>query len=136
MVDAYERMFGSKPKLTYASPIEKGDHPELDTSELLDMDGIRKYQSMIGALQWVVTIGRYDVMTAVMTMSGFRVAPRHGHLERLKRIYGYLAKMNLVLSDSVLTNPIFQSSKRLPTAGPVHYMLEPRNWFPMMHLNP
>ena len=34
----------------YASPIEKGDHPELDTSELLDMDGIRKYQSMIGAL--------------------------------------------------------------------------------------
>ena len=28
-----------------------------------------------------------------MTMSGFRVAPRQGHLERLKRIYGYLAKM-------------------------------------------
>ena len=31
--------------------------------------------------------------TAVMTMSSFRVAPRKGHLERLKRIYGYLAKM-------------------------------------------
>ena len=28
-----------------------------------------------------------------MTMSRFRVAPRQGHLERLKRIYGYLAKM-------------------------------------------
>ena len=75
MVDAYERMFGTKPKMTYASPIEKGDHPELDTSELLDMDGIRKYQSMIGALQWVVTIGRFDITTAVMTMSSFRVAP-------------------------------------------------------------
>jgi hypothetical protein len=57
------------------------------------MDGIRKYQSMIGALQWIVTIGRFDVATAVMTMSGFRVAPRIGHLEYLKRIYGYLAKM-------------------------------------------
>jgi len=29
------------------------------------------YQSMIGALQWVVTIGRFDIMTAVMTLSGF-----------------------------------------------------------------
>jgi hypothetical protein len=25
-----------------------------------------------------------------MTMSRFRVAPRKGHVERLKRIYGYL----------------------------------------------
>jgi hypothetical protein len=47
------------------------------------------YQSMIGALQWMVTIGRL----AVMTMSGFRVAPRTGHLERLKQIYKYLSKM-------------------------------------------
>ena len=93
MIGAYERMFGSKPRMTYASPIEKGDHPELDTSELLDMDGIKKYQSMIGALQWIVTIGRFDIATAVMTMSGFRVAPRQGHLDRLKRMYGYLAKM-------------------------------------------
>jgi hypothetical protein len=93
MVDAYERMFGTKPRLTYASPIEQNDHPELDTSEFLDMDGIRKYQSMIGALQWIVTIGRFDITTAVMTMSSFRVAPRVGHMERLKRMYGYLARM-------------------------------------------
>jgi hypothetical protein len=33
------------------------------------MDDIKKYQSMIGALQWVVTIGRLDVATAVMSMS-------------------------------------------------------------------
>lgn len=48
---------------------------------------------MIGALQWVVTIGRFDVHTAVMTLSSFRIAPREGHLNRLKRIYGYLANM-------------------------------------------
>jgi len=48
---------------------------------------------MVGALQWIVSIGRLDIVTAVMTMSGFRVAPRKGHLERLKRIYGYLSKM-------------------------------------------
>jgi len=34
-----------------------------------------------------------DIATAVMTMSSFRVAPREGHLTRLRRICGYLSKM-------------------------------------------
>jgi hypothetical protein len=51
------------------------------------------YQSMVGALQLVVTIGCLDVTTAVMTMSGFRIAPRVGHLDRSMQIYGYLCKM-------------------------------------------
>jgi hypothetical protein len=41
----------------------------------------------------MVTIGRFDINTAVITMSGFRMAPRVGHLNRLNRIYGYLLKM-------------------------------------------
>ncbi len=73
--------------------MEKNDHPELDTSELLDAYGIRRYQSLIGTLQWTVTLGRFDIATAVMTMSSFRIAPRQGHLNRVKRICGYLAKM-------------------------------------------
>lgn len=92
MLDTYFRMFGSKPRQTYSSPLEKGDHPELDTSEELDIDGIKKYQSMVGAAQWAVSLGRFDISTAVMTMSKFRSAPRQGHLDRMKRIYGYLAK--------------------------------------------
>jgi hypothetical protein len=48
---------------------------------------------MVRSLQWIVTIGRFDIHTAVMTMSGFHVAPRIGHLERFRRIYGYLSKM-------------------------------------------
>ena len=93
MMSGYEKTFGEPPKQTYASPLEKGDHPELDDSELLDSQGIVLYQSMIGALQWAVTIGRFDINTAVMTLSAFRAAPRRGHLDRAKRIYGYLAKM-------------------------------------------
>ena len=38
------------------SPLVKNDHPELDDSELLDLDGIKVYQSLIGALQWVIQI--------------------------------------------------------------------------------
>jgi hypothetical protein len=50
---------------------------------------------MISTLQWIVTIGRFDIITAAMTVSGFRMAPRVGHLNRLKRIYGYLLKSEL-----------------------------------------
>ena len=81
MVTTYERLFGTKPKDVYTSPLEKGDHPEMDTSELLDSTGIQQYQSMVGAMQWAVSIGRLDITTAVMTLSSFRVAPRKGHLE-------------------------------------------------------
>jgi hypothetical protein len=45
---------------------------------------------MIGALQWVIKIGRFDINTAVMTLSSFQANPQLGHLNRCKRIYGYL----------------------------------------------
>ena len=92
ILDGYEQMFNEKPSQKCHSPIEKGDHPELDTSDFLLADDISKYLSMVGALQWIISIGRFDITTAVMTLGSFRVAPRKGHMDRLKRIYGYLAK--------------------------------------------
>ena len=41
----------------------------------------------------MVSIGRFDIQTAVMTLSLFRAAPRRGHMDRIKRIYGYMNKM-------------------------------------------
>ena len=48
--------------------------------------------SMIGQLQWAITLGRYDILAHVMSMSRFRLAPKIGHLEIMKRLYGYLVK--------------------------------------------
>ena len=93
LVQSYEMMFGEKPGTNVYSPLEHGDHPELDTSELLDQTGIQQYQSLIGSLQWAISLGRLDIATAVMSMSSFRAAPRRGHLLRLRRICGYLTKM-------------------------------------------
>ena len=93
LLDNYERTFGEKPSRKFKAPLEQGDNPELDTSELLDPSMVTIYQHMIGSLQWLVSIGRFDINTAVMTMSSFRAAPRKGHLDRVKRIYGYLANM-------------------------------------------
>ena len=47
---------------------------------------------MIGQLQWLVTLGRFDTHAQVTTMSRFRSAPRKGNLERLQRVYGYVLK--------------------------------------------
>jgi hypothetical protein len=61
------------------------------------MDGIKKYQSLIGSAQWAVQLGRLDVTTAVMSLSSYRAAPRQGHLNRIKRVIGYLSKMRNAL---------------------------------------
>jgi Reverse transcriptase (RNA-dependent DNA polymerase) len=48
ILDQFENMFGCKPK-EYTSPLEKGDHPEIDTTEELDEEGIPR----IGLLNWL-----------------------------------------------------------------------------------
>ncbi len=89
MMESYNNMFGNMPK-KYTSPLEPDDHPEVDESELCNEDDTAKYLTMIGQLQWLVTLGRFDIFSAVITMSRFRAAPKTGHLSRLKRIFGYV----------------------------------------------
>jgi hypothetical protein len=46
----YENIFGCKPR-EYTSPLEKGDHPEVDSSDEFDEEGIKRYQTLIECLQ-------------------------------------------------------------------------------------
>ena len=39
----YERLFGEMSKQTVSLPLEKGEHPEIDTSDFLDAKGIQTY---------------------------------------------------------------------------------------------
>jgi hypothetical protein len=48
---------------------------------------------MVGDLQSILTISQFDINTTIMIMSGFHMAPRVGHLNRLRSICGYLLKM-------------------------------------------
>jgi hypothetical protein len=41
MMMGYDQMFGERPLANAHLPLEKGDHPELDTSELLDQTGVQ-----------------------------------------------------------------------------------------------
>jgi hypothetical protein len=48
---------------------------------------------LIGQLQWAISLGRFNIAVAIMAMSAFRSAPRKGHLDRVKRICGYISKV-------------------------------------------
>jgi hypothetical protein len=66
MLGNYKRMFGEKPKLNIYSPLVKGDNPKTNNSEFLDE---QQFQSIIGTLQWSISLGRLDICTAVMMFS-------------------------------------------------------------------
>ena len=84
----YERLYGEQPK-PLVQPVENTDHPEIDTTELLNKEGIQEYQSLIGELQWAVSLGRFDIQQAVTSLGRFRAAQREGPI---KRVFGYLWK--------------------------------------------
>ena len=90
--ESYKKMFPNENFINVRSPLDKNDHPELDNSELYHEEQISKYMCMIGQLQWAITLGRYDILVHVMSLSRFRLAPKIGHLERMKRLYGHLVK--------------------------------------------
>jgi hypothetical protein len=89
MIDTYVQLYGEKPRKA-SSPLEQNDHPEMDNSPFLGQDETQQFQSLIGAMQWAVSIRRLDIATDVMSLSSVRAMPRRGHLKRAKQIYGYL----------------------------------------------
>jgi hypothetical protein len=91
IVNQSASIFGMPPK-EYTSPIDKDDHPELDMTEEANPEEIKQYQTLIGCFQWAISLGRYDIFCATMSMGRFRSSPKVGHLKRLQRICGYLKK--------------------------------------------
>ena len=63
LVETYKELFGEQPKEVHL-PLDKDDKPELDESPLLGPDGIKRYQTLIGAAQWLITLSRFDIAHA------------------------------------------------------------------------
>ena len=92
MEECYLSILSSKHKLTFVAPLEKCDHPGLDTSKCAHQDGIQKCQSLIGFIQWAVSLGTLDFNAAVVTLAFVRAELREGHLDRSRRVVSYLVK--------------------------------------------
>ena len=58
-------MFKEKPRKS-RPPLEGGDHPELDTSELCDDHQTKQFQTLIGQLQWLISLGRFDIAKRIV----------------------------------------------------------------------
>ena len=65
-------------------------HPETDDSPLLNDDDAAKFRSIIGSLNWLITLGRFDVHYATNTLSRFGMAPREGHMKAAIKVLSYL----------------------------------------------
>ena len=48
LADTYKRLFNEDPPKGYKTPLDKNDHPELDTSEILEGDMAAKYLTIMG----------------------------------------------------------------------------------------
>ena len=65
-------------------------HAEIDNSDFLQGDDISRYRMMVGSLNWLVTLGRYDIQYTVGTLARHMMTPRQGHMHAIKRLFGYL----------------------------------------------
>jgi hypothetical protein len=67
-------------------------HPESNDMPLLANRGAVIYRGLIGSANWGVTLGRFDIQYATQMISRFSMAPREGHLDAMKKVFGYLKK--------------------------------------------
>ena len=123
LADTYRRLFIDDPPKDYKTALDKNDHPELDTSEILEGDMAAKYLTMVGQLQWLVTLLRFDIHAQVATMSRFRAAPRQGHMDRHKRIYSYAIRLRIMQLGVELINLTILSYLTNILIGHILYMV-------------
>ena len=69
--ETYVRLFNTQTSKGLKPPLEKDDHPELDTSDILEGQQVNHYLNMVSQLQWLITLGRFDIQAQVITISRF-----------------------------------------------------------------
>ena len=89
LLSNFEKLFGTLPPPVH-SPLPEHERPELEDMPLCGPDDVAKYQSILGACQWMISLVHFDLCEAIMSLSRFRHSPRRGHLDRLKRVCGYI----------------------------------------------
>ena len=112
MIPKLQNLMGKQFSLSSA-PMSESYHPELDESPFVNQEMASKYRSMIGSLNWAITLGRFDVQYATSTMARYSMAPREGHVEAVMKILGYLKKPAR-LNPQILVNPSKPNHEKYP----------------------
>ena len=102
VIPKFEKLFNMTFK-SIKTPMDSDYHPELDDSPFLSQLDASKFRSIIGSINWIITLGRFDVQFATMSLSRFSMAPREGHLKAAQRILTYLktfSKGRIIMDNS------------------------------------
>ena len=91
-VDRVKLLTGRTELKTYDTHTVDNWSPELDNTPLLDAEGQKLFQRLIGIGVWLVCIGRFDIHFTINQLSRFTQEPRQGHLENAIRVFGFLQK--------------------------------------------
>ena len=75
--------------MTYDSTTRDNWEPKLDDTPLLEPDGIKIYQRLIGIGIWLICIRKFNIHFAVNQLSYFTQSPRQGHALDALRIFGF-----------------------------------------------
>ena len=81
---------GRKLQRKVSAPWPSGFSAETDDSPVLDAKLANYYQSQVGVLQWILELGRVDVIVEVSTLASQMAMPREAHLDALFHVYAYL----------------------------------------------
>ena len=68
----------------------------MDSTYILEGQQVNHYLTMEGHLQWLITLGRFDIQAQVISILRFRSQPKQGHSERLKMIDAYVIREKTV----------------------------------------
>ena len=59
----------------YKTPMDKEYHPELDETAFLDAEFQTRYRSMIGSLNWLISLGHFDIQYCTTTLARYNNGP-------------------------------------------------------------
>ena len=118
VIDKIEKIVGHLR--TYTVPMDPEYHPELDESPQMVGEDISKYRMLTGSAIWAITLGRVDVIYATTMLARFNNAPREGHFEAMKRVFGYL--------KGHLKGKIVYDTRELDTSKSTFIDLNNLNW--------
>ena len=71
-------------------PHHKKYRPEVELTDEVNEQLMKRYQQLIGILRWAVELGRFDIHVEVAKLSSFNFNPRNGHMEAVYNIFAYL----------------------------------------------
>lgn len=61
-------------------------HPELDDSPLCASEDITRFQHLLGALQWTMSLCCFDIAGPILCLNSYNLCPRENYLKWMKQI--------------------------------------------------